>query len=52
MSEVGRTLAGRYGVRGVPAMLVFDTQGELVYSAVGMPDQEAIAGVVEQTLSP
>ena len=46
MSRVGAALAQRYGVRGVPTMVVFDGSGQVVYSQAGPPDREAIMAVV------
>ena len=48
MTRVGAELARRYGVRGVPTMLVFDGAGQVVYAAVGMPNREEIAAAVDQ----
>ncbi len=52
MSQVGMALAGRYGVRGVPTMLVFDGNGQVVYARGGQPDREAIIAVVEELAAP
>ena len=38
MSNPGLTLARRYGVRGVPTLLVFDGNGNVVYARVGPPN--------------
>ena len=35
---VGRQLAGRYGVRGVPTFLLFDGAGNMVHYQVGRLD--------------
>jgi thioredoxin-related protein len=48
LSSVGRGLAVRYGVRGVPTMLVFDGTGEVIYGKGGMPDRAEIVATVEQ----
>ena len=37
-SRVGRELAARYGVRGVPTFLLFDGTGEMVHYQVGRLD--------------
>lgn len=50
VSAVGSSLAGRYGVRGVPTMVVFDRTGEVIYSRAGLPDGDEITAVVEQAL--
>jgi thioredoxin-related protein len=47
LSDVGGALARRYGVRGVPTLMVFDGAGEVIYSAAGMPDREAIVAAAE-----
>ncbi|MHB0856461.1 MAG: thioredoxin family protein [Anaerolineae bacterium] len=41
-SNVGRTLAGRYQVRGVPTLLVLDTSGEVILRQVGRLDRSAV----------
>ena len=38
LSGVGRELAARYGVRGVPTFLLFDGAGKLVHHQVGRLD--------------
>ena len=45
LSGAGSQAARRYGVRGVPSLLIFDGEGRLVEQSVGMPDRK---GVVEQ----
>lgn len=47
ISPLGAALANRYGVRGVPTMLVFDGAGQMVYQQAGMPDREAIGAAVD-----
>jgi thioredoxin-related protein len=44
-SQVGSLMAQRYGVRGVPTIIVLDGQGKLVAQSMGMPDR---AGLVTQ----
>lgn len=48
MTRVGAELARRYGVRGVPTLLVFDGAGQVVYSGVGLPDRQAITTAVDR----
>lgn len=36
LSEVGQQAAVRYGVRGVPTLIVVDGNGQAVYSQVGI----------------
>ena len=43
----GPTIARRYDVRATPSLLVFDGQGNLVYSQAGIPN----AGAIEQTVN-
>jgi thioredoxin-related protein len=51
MDGVGGQLALRYGVRGVPTMVVLDGAGEVVYAKTGSPNRgeviAAVEGVVE-----
>ena len=37
MSQVGQQAARRYGVRGVPALVVVDGTGQAVYGQAGIP---------------
>jgi thioredoxin-related protein len=46
MSQMGREIARRYDVRGVPTFLVFDGQGELVGRQVGFPNRSEIRALV------
>lgn len=41
-SSVGRELAARYGVRGVPTFLLFDGTGELRHYQVGKLDADQV----------
>lgn len=47
MSGVGRQLAGRYGVQGVPTFLLFDGTGEMVHYQVGRLDAHRIKIEIE-----
>ena len=49
LSELGREVAQRYGVRGVPTFLIFDAQGELIERQVGFPDRNGIKTLVMGT---
>lgn len=40
--SVGRQVAARYGVRGVPTFLLFDGSGEMVHYQVGRLDAQRI----------
>jgi thioredoxin-related protein len=46
-TPTGLAVAQMYNVRATPTLLVFDGQGNVVYSHVGTPDAQAIAKVVE-----
>ena len=46
-SRVGRELATRYGVRGVPTFLLFDGAGEMVHYQVGRLDSDRIKVEIE-----
>lgn len=46
-SAVGRELATRYGVRGVPTFLLFDGSGEMVYYQVGRLDARAVEAEID-----
>jgi hypothetical protein len=47
MSDIGGRAAQRYGVRGVPTLLIFDGRGNLVEQSVGVPNRK---GIVAQVL--
>lgn len=51
MSQIGRMLASRYGLHGVPTLYVFDGEGNVVYSEGGIPDRSAVISAVEQVLN-
>jgi hypothetical protein len=42
LSDIGRTAARAYGVKTVPALLVFDGSGEVVLRQVGTIDAGAV----------
>jgi len=46
LSPLGREVAQRYGVMGVPTFLVFDGQGDLIGREVGLPDRRKIKALV------
>jgi len=46
-SRVGRELAARYGVRGVPTFLLFDGAGNLVHHQLGRLDPVRIKSEIE-----
>jgi thiol-disulfide isomerase/thioredoxin len=45
-SRIGQTLAGRYGVRGVPTLIVTGDTGEPVLRQVGRIGREAVMAAV------
>lgn len=49
--DVGRTLAARWGVRGVPTFFVVDGTGEVIYYQIGALDGAAIEEVVAGSLA-
>jgi thioredoxin-related protein len=50
-TPTGLAVAQMYKVRATPTLLVFDGQGNVVYSHVGIPDTGAVATVVENLRS-
>ena len=50
MSKVGRQAAARYGVRGMPTLVVVDGNGQSVYSQVGIPRSGQVVDQVEAML--
>jgi len=44
---VGRQLAGRFGVRGVPTFLLFDGAGNMIHSQVGHLDADRMKAEIE-----
>ena len=46
LSPLGREVAQRYHVMGVPTFLMFDGQGELIDRQVGFPDRDGIIALV------
>ena len=48
MDDVGGELAMRYGVRGVPTLVLLDGAGEVVLTQMGMLDQAEIVAAVEE----
>lgn len=51
LSEVGRQAAARYGVRGVPTMLIIDSQGQLVDGHYGIPMPSQIVAKVDTLIT-
>ena len=46
VSEAGGQLASRYGVRGVPTIVVLDGTGQVVAQSVGLPDRAELVAQV------
>jgi thioredoxin-related protein len=46
LSDVGREVAQRYGVRSVPTFLIFDGDGALIGREVGFPNRGRIESLV------
>jgi thioredoxin-related protein len=46
-SSVGRQLAARYGVRGVPTFFLFDGDGEVIHYQVGRLDANRIKSEID-----
>lgn len=46
MSQEGAALARRYGVRGLPTLIVFDGQGQPVLTEIGRLQRDAVLGAV------
>ncbi|MBE7551225.1 MAG: hypothetical protein HS126_09140 [Anaerolineales bacterium] len=51
ISGVGRQAAARYGVRGIPAFVVVDGNGQAVYSQIGLPRSGLLIEQVEALLA-
>ena len=49
-SRVGMDAARRYGVRGVPTLILFDGVGHAVEQNVGIPDRGSVVAQVEKLL--
>jgi thiol-disulfide isomerase/thioredoxin len=47
-SRNGSLVASGYGVRGVPALIVFDGEGEIVLRQAGRVSREAVLRAVHQ----
>ena len=50
-SQVGRQAAARYGVRGVPTLVVVDGNGEIVYGEAGLPRPGQVIEQVDAVLA-
>jgi thioredoxin-related protein len=48
VSGVGSQAARRYGVRGVPTLLIFDGAGQMVQQIIGIPDRKSTVAQVER----
>ena len=52
MDDVGGELAMRYGVRGVPTLVVLNGEGEVVLKQTGVLDRAAVVAAVEELSEP
>ena len=52
MDNVSGQLALRYGVQGVPTLLVLDGAGEVVYVKAGSPNRGEILAAVQGGMGP
>jgi thioredoxin-related protein len=50
LSSVGRELAARYGVRGVPTLLLLDGSGQVRYYQVGRIDADRIKAELSEVV--
>ena len=48
-SQIGRQIAGRFGVRYVPSLAVFDASGQAVLSQAGSISSEPVLDLIDQT---
>lgn len=46
LEDVGRQLAARHSVTGVPTFILLNGEGEVVLKQFGMPDRKAIRQAV------
>ncbi len=46
-SSVGRQISGQYGVRAVPTLILFDSEGQPVLTQIGQIDAEAVLAWLE-----
>ena len=49
LSGIGSEVAARYGVRGVPTLIVFDGQGQVAYQQAGMPERARIVAEAQRS---
>ena len=50
LSSVGQQAARRYGVRGVPSLVVVDGSGQIVYGQAGIPRPDQVVEQVDSVL--
>jgi len=48
LSPIGRAAARNYAVRAVPAFVLFDASGEMVYCQMGFPGKAAIRQEIDK----
>ena len=52
LSGVGRQAAARYGVRGMPTLVILDGAGQPVYGRYGMPLPGPVVEQVDRLIEP
>ena len=52
LDDVGQQAARRYGIRGVPALVVVDDNGQAVYRQAGIPSSSQVIEQVDSILQP
>jgi len=50
LSGLGKSVAQRYGVRGVPTIIIFDGNGDVVEQKSGIPNQQQVVEQVHHLL--
>jgi thioredoxin-related protein len=50
LSGLGRSVAQRYRVRGVPTILIFDGNGDVVEQRSGIPNQQRVVEQVHRVM--
>lgn len=50
LSDLGRRVAQRYSVRGVPTLIIFDGEGHIVEQRIGIPNRQSVVEQVKHLL--
>jgi thioredoxin-related protein len=48
LGSVGRQMAAKYSVRGVPTFLLFDGKGQMIHYQVGRLDPDQVKAEIER----